>query len=83
MIHQWIAGLLVSGYGMTETNMISGVGQSGISSANGTMMPTPGMGQQGQYLNFFTVLVLASVPKPQFGLAGIMWVAFAESKQIY
>ena len=46
---------------MTETNMISGVGQSGISSANGTMMPTPGMGQQGQYLNFFTVLVLASV----------------------
>uniref|UniRef100_A0A166APK1 Uncharacterized protein n=1 Tax=Daucus carota subsp. sativus TaxID=79200 RepID=A0A166APK1_DAUCS len=45
---------------MTESNMISGVSQSGISSANGTMMPTPGMGQQGQYLNFFTVLVLAS-----------------------
>ncbi|WOG92515.1 hypothetical protein DCAR_0311785 [Daucus carota subsp. sativus] len=61
--------------------MISGVSQSGISSANGTMMPTPGMGQQGQYLNFFTVLVLASAPKPLFGLAGIMWVAFAESKQ--
>lgn len=36
-----------NGIGM-NTNMISGVSQSGISSANGTMMPTPGMGPQGQ-----------------------------------
>ncbi|KAL8105961.1 mediator of RNA polymerase II transcription subunit 25 isoform X3 [Apium graveolens] len=39
--------MMQNGIGMNQ-NMISGVGQSGISSANSTMMPTPGMGQQGQ-----------------------------------
>lgn len=39
--------MVQNGIGMNQ-NMISGVGQSGISSANSTMMPTPGMGQQGQ-----------------------------------
>lgn len=39
--------MVQNGIGMNQ-NMISGVGQSSISSSNGTMMPTPGMGQQGQ-----------------------------------
>lgn len=34
--------------GVGQSGMSSGVGQSGMSSANNTMMPTPGMGQQGQ-----------------------------------
>lgn len=39
--------MVQNGIGMNQ-NMMSGIGPSGISSATGTMMPTPGMGQQVQ-----------------------------------
>lgn len=39
--------MVQNGIGMNQ-NMMSGIGPSGISSVTGTMMPTPGMGQQVQ-----------------------------------
>ncbi|KAK2971547.1 hypothetical protein RJ640_017916 [Escallonia rubra] len=41
------AQMVPTGVGMNQ-NMMTGIGQSGISSGTGTMMPTPGMGQQVQ-----------------------------------
>ncbi|KAK6921776.1 Mediator of RNA polymerase II transcription subunit 25, von Willebrand factor type A domain, partial [Dillenia turbinata] len=41
------APMVQSGIGMNQ-NLISGLGPSGISSGTGTMIPTPGMGQQVQ-----------------------------------